>query len=110
MTTRYTVECSECRFVFVTHVNEQVAQNEAKKHEQQSNHRGPFVWKIQEEQLPVRGLKEAAIKHADERAEREGRRMWVYQRGTVFFVRSYDEGVPINAENVYSTPPTKEEL
>ena len=62
-------------------------------------------------------MKDAAIRQADERATREGRRMWVYVRshdqwgrGPTWFVRSYDEGIPYGAVTVYSTPPTKEEL
>jgi len=62
-------------------------------------------------------MKDAAIRQADERAAREGKRMWVYVRsddkwgrGPIWFVRSYDEGVPYNSVTVYSTSPTQEEL
>ena len=64
-------------------------------------------------------MKDAAIRQADERATREGRRMWVYVRSDdrwgrwpIWYVRSYDEGIPHgpNVVTVYSTPPTKEEL
>jgi hypothetical protein len=64
-------------------------------------------------------MRAAAIRQADERAAREGKRMWVYHverdafgRDNIWFVRSYDEGVPHgrSVEMIYSTPPTEEEL
>jgi hypothetical protein len=64
-------------------------------------------------------LKDAAIRQADERAAREGKRMWVYHverdaygRDNAWYVRSYDEGVPYgrNVTTIYSTPSTEEEL
>ena len=59
-------------------------------------------------------MRQAAIRQADERAEREGRMCYVYLQPhpglPVWYVRTYDEGMPDGASLEYiAHPPASDE-
>lgn len=43
--TKYTTECSCCRFIY-SGTDSNLVQQIANKHEQETGHRGPFVWAL----------------------------------------------------------------